>query len=796
MRRSPAPKPPSRTWVWLVSALAVWLVALVIVAVSSPWWGRDLIREQVEAKIATRLDLPVAIASIDLGLEQVVLHDVVIGEADAPLVRLDLVEVGLDASAWWDARVVVQTVAVRGGRVDGSRAQLEELASRARNERSGDGAGGSGRLRLSPSQVTLDELWLVVGDEQPDARVRHLESRVSADLDPRALAADVTLADLRVELRDQPLVTAAKLHAQLEAIRSDDGLMLQFPLRVDLSDFGSAVTDEIAVADVDGWVELSDRHASEITVALDGGFSDRGDHSGDGPRLWSVGGSVRRDLSAGRLRVDMGEFELGRVPEVLRRLPLVDSARASVGGHLAVAFGGGVARVEGDVSLAGLTVDHPVLAKEPVRDIGVDVEFAAELDPQAYRVRLERATIERSGIRMEVEGELQHPPERRHRRYRLHATIPPVPCQNVLDAIPPQLIPSLQGFLLDGEFELDFDFDADFADLDRLVLAADVGIDHCEVRQAPADASPERLAGGFTHRVTMRDGRQRTVQLFAHSGSFTPLQQISPYMVKAVLTTEDGGFWRHKGFLPSQFRTAMQRNFAADEVRLGASTITMQMVKNVLLSHQRTLSRKLQELFLTWYVERTLSKERIMEIYLNVIEFGPGIYGVTRAARHYFGKYPDEITPPEAAYLALMLPSPVRRHVSWCRGAPTPSMQVKLARILSIMHERGRLDDVEYELWREVPLEFDVGERGSEGACLAEIDALMSAQGGQRALSGLMAGGPTTATTLDDEVAEVDAEAMRELELRRASEREGAQVEEGDAPGRPAMDDGADGETW
>ena len=122
---------------------------------------------------------------------------------------------------------------------------------------------------------------------------------------------------------------------------------------------------------------------------------------------------------------------------------------------------------------------------------------------------------------------------------------------------------------------------------------------------------------------------------------FTPYAEISPHVVKAFLTTEDAGFFRHRGFIPSQFRKALARNLKRGGFRLGASTISMQMVKNVLLSHEKTLSRKLQELFLVWYLEQELSKERIMEIYLNAIEFGPGIYGIGAAARHYFGKQPD-----------------------------------------------------------------------------------------------------------------------------------------------------------
>jgi hypothetical protein len=174
------------------------------------------------------------------------------------------------------------------------------------------------------------------------------------------------------------------------------------------------------------------------------------------------------------------------------------------------------------------------------------------------------------------------------------------------------------------------------------------------------------------------------------------------------------------------------------KVRLGASTITMQMVKNVLLSHERTLSRKLQELFLTWWVEQALSKQRIMELYLNVIEFGPGVYGVSNAARHYFGKHPSELSSLEAAYLALMLPSPVRRHVHYCNGALSERFTEKLHYIHNLMLERGRISAVEHQVYAAMPIEFDLLERGDPQACLDEIETLLAGSQTQRALSGLL----------------------------------------------------------
>src|SRR4030095_3467548 len=134
-------------------------------------------------------------------------------------------------------------------------------------------------------------------------------------------------------------------------------------------------------------------------------------------------------------------------------------------------------------------------------------------------------------------------------------------------------------------------------------------------------------------------------------------------LTASILTTEDNGFFKHRGWVSSEFRNALKRNLQRGGFRGGASSITMQMVKNVLLTQEKTLSRKLQELFLVWYLEQELPKERILELYLHAIEFGPRIYGIGAASRHYFGKKPGELNPIEGAFFSSILPSPKRRYV-------------------------------------------------------------------------------------------------------------------------------------
>ena len=776
---SPAPKRPRRRiWLWVLGILVLTVSLMVgLAAWLVPPWLESLATETLTTRLEKRLETDVSVGEVELQLPRVRISDVVIGDPETPTIRVDTIVVNLDEDALWSGRAEPVDVRVRGGAVEGDRETLETLVQRLRKPRKEPPPEKKGRISLVPERVSVRDFDVDVWEGARDDPSRHVQGTVRMNIGVAQGDVAVTLDELELGGSAVPEVRARSVQSNLQLVRVEGRRTLGFPVSVSIDGMGTQVTPQIAVAGVEGEITLSDQELTEIAVSLEGGLSDRDDGRA-AERLWTLAGRVRRDLGEGELEVSMEAFELGKVPEVLARLPLVESEEATVGGRVAVVFGAGLWKAEGEVRLDGLNVAHSLLAREVVRDIGFDLDFGVEVDPAKPRVAIHHADFRRRGVELKVEGELTVPPEKSDRRYRLHAQVPKTSCDDVLQAIPSALVPSLQGFELEGTFDLDIDVDVDFADLDALILDGGVALRDCEVKKRPPRAAAERLAGGFTHRVTMRDGRLRSVHLYPGSSSFTPLPAISPYMVQAVLTTEDGGFWRHRGFLPSQFRTALHRNLQAGKIRLGASTITMQMVKNVLLSHERTLARKLQEMILTWYVESVLTKARIMEIYLNIVELGPGIYGVTHAADHYFGKHPADLTPPEAVYLALMLPSPVRRHANYCRSEPSERMMVKVGRILRIMNERNRLSDVDYEVWKDSPIEFDLRERGDSGACLGEIEALMAARQGQRALTGLLAdpldvassfggGGPPGPLTITEEL-EDPANA--------------------DAPGVPAMD--------
>jgi monofunctional biosynthetic peptidoglycan transglycosylase len=141
---------------------------------------------------------------------------------------------------------------------------------------------------------------------------------------------------------------------------------------------------------------------------------------------------------------------------------------------------------------------------------------------------------------------------------------------------------------------------------------------------------------------------------------WVPLSRISPYLKKAVLIAEDDKFWAHEGFDFEALQKAVEKDIKAGEFKVGGSTISQQLAKNLYLSPSKNPLRKIREAIITWRMEKALSKKRILELYLNVAEWGDGIFGIEAASRHYYGKPASALGPEEAARLATVLPNPIR----------------------------------------------------------------------------------------------------------------------------------------
>ena len=187
-----------------------------------------------------------------------------------------------------------------------------------------------------------------------------------------------------------------------------------------------------------------------------------------------------------------------------------------------------------------------------------------------------------------------------------------------------------------------------------------------------------------------RDGNMKGYQ-------WVHLNQVSKEAWQAIIAAEDGRFYQHEGIDWDAIRMAAEKNWQRKTFSVGGSTIPQQTVKNVYLSNSRSLIRKYRELIGTYLLESKLEKNEILEVYLNIIEFGPDIYGIHHAARYYFNKTPAQLTAREGAYLAVLMPAPKKYFYSIYQAKRmAPHHNRKYQRILRDMRRMGQLSEARY----------------------------------------------------------------------------------------------------
>jgi monofunctional biosynthetic peptidoglycan transglycosylase len=208
-----------------------------------------------------------------------------------------------------------------------------------------------------------------------------------------------------------------------------------------------------------------------------------------------------------------------------------------------------------------------------------------------------------------------------------------------------------------------------------------------EVWTWPDVAALARRAPGTTAFMTRYAKQQRAAGRDARvAQAWVPYAAISPNLKRAVLVAEDVNFFSHRGFELQELKNAVVAAIEEQHAPRGASTITQQLAKNLWLSPSRSPIRKIKESILTWQLEQTLQKRRILELYLNVAQFGPGVFGAEAASRRFFDKPAADLDEQEAAQLAASLPRPS----SWHPGAKGPGYQRHVASV------RRRMDKAHF----------------------------------------------------------------------------------------------------
>ncbi|RZL29250.1 MAG: penicillin-binding protein, partial [Pedobacter sp.] len=231
--------------------------------------------------------------------------------------------------------------------------------------------------------------------------------------------------------------------------------------------------------------------------------------------------------------------------------------------------------------------------------------------------------------------------------------------QAIFDSFPVGLFESLEGLQVSGKLKYNLDFYLDTSLPDSVKFESTLTPTNFKiVKWGKTDL--QKINSDFVYTPYEYGKPMRNITIGPSNPNFTRLENISSNFKNALLTSEDPSFFRHHGFVEESIRKSIAVNFKEKRFKRGGSTISMQLVKNVFLSRQKTLARKAEEILIVWLIEnnKLISKERMLEVYFNIIEMGQNVYGIGEAARHYFGKTPAELTTGEGLFLANIVPKP------------------------------------------------------------------------------------------------------------------------------------------
>jgi monofunctional biosynthetic peptidoglycan transglycosylase len=406
------------------------------------------------------------------------------------------------------------------------------------------------------------------------------------------------------------------------------------------------------------------------------------------------------ELSPELVDLDLQNLELTALEPVLERFGLrVRNTRVT--GRLALARDRRGYRLRvGPLLARGLRIEHPLLADRMIGPFDPQLGGDLALSLDGSSVALRELTLVTDAVVLTLKGALSGDGSNGGSLAALELTMPKTPCQDVLASFPRGFAPALEGMALSGDLGVKAHLRLDTADLEATEVGLDLEPLGCRVVADPPRADPNALKGEVTIAVTGPHGRGMQWPLGPSNPDWKPYRRISRNVRTAFLVAEDGRFFDHQGFDEAQLRRAFISNLQEGRLRRGASTISQQLVKNVFLSHRRTLARKLQEAVLTWRMEQVIPKRRILELYLNMVEMGPGVYGVAQAARHYFGRAVRRLTPLQAAHLAALTPSPRHMGQRFQSGAaPGAVWTEKLHMLLRMMRRAGTITRAEQKRW-------------------------------------------------------------------------------------------------
>lgn len=391
-----------------------------------------------------------------------------------------------------------------------------------------------------------------------------------------------------------------------------------------------------------------------------------------------------------------------RIPYVDQRFHLItgfDTVRLKLS---AIEMNGNDLHITGFASIANFLVNHPRISKKDVVIERAEMDYAYLIGPDFISLD-SSSTVRFNHTFFHPFIKYQQSPDT---IYSLGVVINKMPAQDFINSLPEGLFTHFKGMEAEGSFEYRLDFAYNANQPTDLLFESVLHKEGLKILRY-GEANLSKLNGDFVY-VPIENGRaQRHILVSPANPRYTALDQLSPYLCKCVLTTEDPSFFYHRGFIDEAFRQSIIKNIRTKKFARGASTISMQLVKNVFLTREKTLSRKLEEILLVYILENNhlSSKERMLEVYLNIIEWGPNVYGIGEASEFYFKKRPSDLTIKECLFLATIIPRPKGFMWRFAKDGTVRDFANRQFRFLSeIMVRRGLLDPVDTMGLSSVPL--------------------------------------------------------------------------------------------
>ncbi|HEY4196676.1 MAG TPA: biosynthetic peptidoglycan transglycosylase, partial [Mucilaginibacter sp.] len=263
--------------------------------------------------------------------------------------------------------------------------------------------------------------------------------------------------------------------------------------------------------------------------------------------------------------------------------------------------------------------------------------------------------------------------------------------QDVFDSFPDGLFDSFTGIQVTGKLKYHLHLFLDSSNPDKVQFESALAKDNLNiVKYGKTDLG--KLNKPFVYTPYEKGKPMPSRIIGSQNPDFTPLEDISTNVRNAVMTSEDPSFYTNHGFVEESIRRSIATDIKDKKFKRGGSTISMQLIKNAFLSREKTLARKVEEILIVWMIENNnvMSKNRMLEVYFNIVEWGRNIYGISEASHYYFGKSPSELTLGEGIYLASILPHPKTGLYSFLPdGTLRPSLQNYYRLIGNLMAKRG-----------------------------------------------------------------------------------------------------------